>query len=30
MADLFYIALSAVFFALSWGLVRLADRLRGE
>jgi hypothetical protein len=27
MADLIYIVLAIVFFALSWGLVRLAERL---
>ncbi len=30
MADLVFVVLTALFFVLSWGLVRLADRLRGE
>jgi hypothetical protein len=29
MSDLFYLALTAAFFLLSWGLVRLCARLEG-
>ncbi len=30
MIDLVYLALTGLFFALSWGFVRMADRLEGE
>lgn len=30
MADLFVAVLTALFLALSWGLIRLADRFEGD